>query len=167
MGDKALAASGLVAVPDSHLKRRWRGLTTELVSPKRNGGSTMVRTMSFWTRESVFGCAESRQSRGAYARRQDVSVGTLARWEAEFESGKVDGTGMRLVEVEMVPMPTEERLGPEAADELVSSWYAQEGHVHGFSAGRDYADHFVVDSNNGKKALWTWRAPSCVRWCSS
>jgi hypothetical protein len=123
MGDKALAASGFVAVPDPHLKPRWCGLTTGPVSPKRNGGSTMVRTMSFWTRESVFGCAESRHSRGAYARRQDVLVGTLARREAECESAKVDGTGMRLVEVEMVPMPTEERLRPEAAGELVSSWY--------------------------------------------
>ena len=56
-----------------------------------------------------------------YARRQDVSVGILARWEAELESTKVDGTGMRLVEVEMLPMPTPERLKPAVAGVVVSN----------------------------------------------
>lgn len=59
--------------------------------------------------------AECRESWVPYARRQDVSVGSLARWEAEWESAKIDGTGMRLVEVEMLPMPTAERLRPAAA----------------------------------------------------
>ncbi len=42
-----------------------------------------------------------------------MSVGSLARWEAELESTKAHGTGMRFVEVEVPAISTEE--GPQLA----------------------------------------------------
>jgi len=42
----------------------------------------------------VTGWAESRESRAAYARRHGVSVGSLARWEADVAGGvKTDENG--------------------------------------------------------------------------
>ncbi|MFN0130181.1 MAG: transposase [Verrucomicrobiales bacterium] len=49
----------------------------------------------------VSGWAESGQSRSSYAKRHGVSVGSLARWEAELGSAGVVGGGMRFVEVDV------------------------------------------------------------------
>lgn len=64
-------------------------------------------------RRLVLGWAESGESRVSYARRHGVSVGSLARWEAELESTKAHGKGMRFVEVEVPAISTEE--GPQLA----------------------------------------------------
>lgn len=48
----------------------------------------------------VSGYLESGESRASYAKRQGVSVGSLARWEAELELAGGGQAGMRFVEVE-------------------------------------------------------------------
>ena len=50
--------------------------------------------------------AESGESRASYAKRHGVSVGSLARWEAELGAGGAVGGGMRFVEVEVPSMAT-------------------------------------------------------------
>jgi hypothetical protein len=66
------------------------------------------------------GCAESGESRASYAKRQGVSVGSLARWEAELGSVGADKAGMRFVEVEVPAEPAGGRQGSEDACLLVA-----------------------------------------------
>ena len=68
----------------------------------------------------VSGCVESGESRASYARRQGVSVGSLARWEAELGSAGADEAGMRFVEVEVPAIPATGRPGPEEAGMVVA-----------------------------------------------
>ena len=64
------------------------------------------------------GCAESGESRASYAKRHGVSVGSLARWEAELGPA-VEGGGVRFVEVEVPSMPAAEGSKPVVVAELV------------------------------------------------
>jgi transposase-like protein len=67
----------------------------------------------------VSGWAESRESRAAYARRHGVSVGSLARWEADLGSGRADDSAMRFVEVDL-PAQTVGRQDPDGAGVMVA-----------------------------------------------
>lgn len=62
----------------------------------------------------VSGWAQSGESRASYAKRQGVSVGSLARWEAELGPA-VEGGGLRFVEVEVPSMPAAAQPKPVAA----------------------------------------------------
>lgn len=68
----------------------------------------------------VSGLVESRESRAAYARRHGVSVGSLARWEAELGSGSSDDSGVRFVEVELPAMQSVDRRDREGAGCVVA-----------------------------------------------
>ena len=65
---------------------------------KRYSEKEKVRLVSGW--------AGSGESRAAYARRHGVSVGSLARWEADLGSGRADDSAMRFVEVDLPAMQT-------------------------------------------------------------
>lgn len=58
---------------------------------------------------------ESGESRASYAKRHGVSVGSLARWEAELGSAGAGEAGMRFVEVEM---PAESAGGRHEPDDV-------------------------------------------------
>jgi hypothetical protein len=68
----------------------------------------------------VSGCVESEESRASYARRHGVSVGSLARWEADLGSAKASETGMRFVEVELPANPAAGGQGSEGAGLVVA-----------------------------------------------
>lgn len=54
----------------------------------------------------VSGYVGSGESRASYAKGHGVSVGSLARWEAELELARGSEAGMRFVEVEVPAKPT-------------------------------------------------------------
>ncbi len=68
----------------------------------------------------VSGWAESGESRAVYARRHGVSVGSLARWEADPGSGRADDSVMRFVEVDLPAMQTVGRQDLKGAGVMVA-----------------------------------------------
>jgi transposase-like protein len=66
------------------------------------------------------GMAESGESRASYAKRHGVSVGSLARWEAELGSVGAVGAGMRFVEVEVPSMAAAAQPKPVAKGVVVA-----------------------------------------------